>query len=62
MYGKLGEGFIEVHHNKPLHTLEEEVIVDPNIDLNCVCSNCHSMLHKPEKVLTIQQLKKIINN
>lgn len=60
-YGEIGENFIEVHHIKPLHSLDEEVIIDPAIDLVCVCSNCHSMLHhKKDEILTVEELKTLI--
>ena len=45
-YGELGKGYIEVHHIKPLTTLEQEVVVNPETDLICVCANCHRMLHR----------------
>jgi hypothetical protein len=44
-YGQVGEGFIEVHHRRPLHTLTE-VTVTTLDDLAVVCSNCHRMLHR----------------
>ena len=60
-YGELGKSFIEVHHIKPLHTLNEEVVVDPSKDLIPVCSNCHRMLHRfKDYMITIDELKNII--
>ncbi len=60
-YGELGRDFIEVHHNKPLYSLKEETIPNPETDFNCLCSNCHRMLHRRMgKVLTVSQLKKLI--
>ena len=47
-YGKVGESFIEVHHKKPLASLRERVKIDPKEDLVCLCSNCHSMIHRKE--------------
>ena len=44
-YGKLGEGFAEAHHLKPLHQLHGKVMTQLE-DLITVCSNCHRMLHK----------------
>ena len=61
VYGELGKNFIEVHHTKPLYSLEEEVVVDPKKDLVCVCSNCHRMLHRKKgEILTVEELKKIV--
>ncbi|WP_335479085.1 HNH endonuclease [Gottfriedia acidiceleris] len=61
VYGEHGKDFIEVHHLKPLSTLDEAVEIDPENDLVPVCSNCHRMLHrKREKVLTIEELKSLL--
>lgn len=49
VYGKFGEGFIEIHQNKPLYINGKEVIVDVEKDLCPVCSNCHRVLHRNRK-------------
>lgn len=60
-YGALGKDFIEVHHVKPLCSLDEAVAPNPDTDLICVCSNCHRMLHrKRNEVLTPGQLKRLL--
>ena len=60
-YGELGKDFIEVHHTKPLYSLEEEMEINPEEDLVCLCSNCHRMIHrKRDKVLTVEELKGIM--
>ncbi|MCD7806975.1 MAG: HNH endonuclease [Lachnospiraceae bacterium] len=60
-YGKLGKGFIEVHHIKPLSEINEEVVVNPETDLICVCSNCHRMLHRfKDYIIEADELKKMI--
>lgn len=63
-YGKLGKGYIEIHHLKPVSRYKGkgEVIVDPKTDLKPLCSNCHRMIHKPSKMLSIRQLKNIIKS
>ena len=62
VYGKLGKGFIEVHHVKPLYENEEETIPDPVTDLVCLCPNCHRMIHRPKnRVLTVEELREIIS-
>ncbi|AIF44518.1 HNH endonuclease [Virgibacillus sp. SK37] len=61
VYGELGRDFIEIHHVRPLSTLNEAVEVDPAKDLVTVCPNCHRMLHRNRnKVLSVEELKKII--
>ena len=60
-YGEVGRDFIEVHHNKPLYSLNEPMIVNPATDLDCVCSNCHKMLHRTrENILTVQELQQTL--
>lgn len=62
-YGEWGKDFIEVHHNKPLYIQNKEEKIDPENDLTCLCSNCHSMIHRDkDNVLTVEQLKNIIKN
>ncbi len=61
MYGELGKGYIEVHHNKPLYKLGGEVVVNPETDLTCLCSNCHKMIHrKCNYIMGLDELKEII--
>jgi predicted HNH restriction endonuclease len=62
-YGDLGRGFIEVHHVKPVSSLENKVAVNPRSDMIALCSNCHSIVHrrKPEPI-SLQALKGILNS
>lgn len=57
-YGPLGEGFIHVHHLKPVHTIGKEYVLNPEEDLRPVCPNCHAMLHRRKVVLSIEELQK----
>lgn len=62
VYGSLGNGFIEVHHNLPLCDCEDSYIPDPLKDLDLVCSNCHRMIHRQRNVtLSVKDIKKILN-
>jgi 5-methylcytosine-specific restriction protein A len=45
VYGSLAEGFIHVHHVKPLSEISAEYEVDPIADLRPVCPNCHAVIH-----------------
>ena len=61
IYGERGKDFIEVHHIKPLNTLEEAIEVNPETDLVPLCANCHRMVHrKKNEVLSIDELKELI--
>nr|WP_315491067.1 HNH endonuclease [uncultured Rhodoferax sp.] len=55
-YGEVGANLIDVHHTKPVHTLEpgEKTKV---IDLVLLCSNCHRVVHSRRKWLTVEQVK-----
>lgn len=60
-YGDHGSGFIEVHHLKPVSTLEASTKLSPENDMTVVCSNCHRMLHRNrDMVLTPSQLKTLL--
>jgi len=56
-YGAIGKGFIHVHHLNPFALTNGEYELDPVADLRPVCPNCHAMLHRPEKVLSIDELR-----
>ncbi|WP_255298261.1 HNH endonuclease [Brevibacillus dissolubilis] len=62
VYGERGKNFIEVHHIKPLSTLDGgEMEIVPETDLVPVCSNCHRMIHRyKDEVLTVEQVKSMI--
>jgi predicted HNH restriction endonuclease len=60
MYGEIGEGYIHVHHIKPVSEIGESYNVDPIKDLIPVCPNCHAMIHRTRKAYTIQNIKDYI--
>lgn len=63
VYGERGRDYIEIHHLKPLSTLNEPMRVDAETDLVPVCSNCHRMIHRrAEQVLLPDQLRQLMNN
>lgn len=45
-YGKLGKGFAECHHLKPLSTLEGNPEKTKPESLIVICSNCHRIVHR----------------
>lgn len=59
-YGEIGAGFIHVHHLTPLALIREGYEVDPIADLRPVCPNCHSMIHRENPPLTLDALRKRI--
>ncbi len=63
-YGSHGEGFIECHHIKPLHTLKKTSKTKLE-DLALLCANCHRMIHRKleqKKYMSVGELKKIIRS
>ena len=63
IYGERGRDYIEVHHIKPLSTLDSEMTINPEKDLVPLCSNCHRMVHrKKDDVLSVEDLQKLLNN
>jgi 5-methylcytosine-specific restriction enzyme A len=61
-YSPIGEGFIHVHHLKPLSALQGSYIIDPVNDLIPVCPNCHSMIHKKDPPYTLEEIQNIFKN
>jgi 5-methylcytosine-specific restriction protein A len=59
-YGSLGRDYIHVHHLTPISEIGESYEIDPINDLRPVCPNCHAMLHRETTLLTIEQLREII--
>jgi len=57
-YGDVGLGFIEAHHINHLSDREEEKITSEK-DIILVCSNCHRMLHKTDR-MSVEKLKELI--
>lgn len=63
VYGERGKDFIEVHHVKPLSTLEKEAAIDPERDLVPVCANCHRMIHRRRNnILTVDELRALLTH
>lgn len=58
-YGELGQGFIEVHHKKPVASLApgDKTRLE---DLALVCANCHRMLHRRKALLSVKDLRDLI--
>ncbi|MBX5556693.1 HNH endonuclease [Pseudomonas aeruginosa] len=58
-YGNAGAGVIEVHHIRPLHTLEpsQKTRLD---DLALLCANCHRVVHASRHWLSLADLKSVL--
>jgi 5-methylcytosine-specific restriction enzyme A len=58
-YGELGYKYAECHHIRPLSSLTREAVTKLS-DLAVVCANCHRMLHRSQKWLSIADLRQTI--
>ncbi len=61
-YGPLGLGFIHVHHLLELSAVGPGYHVDPINHLRPVCPNCHSMLHRRQPALSIDELRMLLQH
>jgi 5-methylcytosine-specific restriction protein A len=59
-YGDLGEGYIEVYHTKPVHTLLAGTKTKLD-DLALLCANCHRMAHRKRLPLSVPALRAAVN-
>lgn len=58
IYGDLGVGFCEVHHDRPLGS--GGVRKTKSKELRILCSNCHRMIHRTNPMIAVSALKRII--
>ena len=62
IYGEIGKDFIHVHHVIPISEISFKYELDPVRDLRPICPNCHAMVHRKNPPVSIEDLKKIIQN
>jgi len=55
-YGDLGAGYIEAHHTVPVSQLTGDTKTQLS-DLALVCSNCHRMLHRGPRLLSLMEVR-----
>jgi hypothetical protein len=60
LYGPLAEGFIHVHHLKPLAEIGAEYVVDPVVDLRPVCPNCHAVIHLGGVTRSVDEVRQLL--
>jgi 5-methylcytosine-specific restriction protein A len=56
-YGILADRLIDVHHTKPVHTLQPGEKTSPK-DLVLLCASCHRAVHAQKRWLGISELRK----
>lgn len=62
VYGVEVEGYIHVHHTRPLATIGAEYEIDPVEDLRPVCPNCHAVIHQGGKLRSIDEVRAMLTN
>jgi 5-methylcytosine-specific restriction protein A len=60
VYGNIADEFIHVHHVVPLGEIGKSYKVNPIKDLVPVCPNCHTIIHRHKKALSINDVKNLI--
>jgi len=60
VYGEVAEGFIHVHHLRPLSEIGQEYTVDPIADLRPICPNCHAVVHRHDPPFTIEKVQEFL--
>ena len=61
VYGPDADGYIHVHHVRPLSEAGGEYVVNPVEDLRPVCPNCHAVLHMGGRCRTIEEIRQLLN-
>jgi len=60
-YGSHGAGYAEVHHLRPVSSLQAKTKVNPQTDMVVLCANCHRMIHRNrDKMLRPDELKSLL--
>lgn len=60
-YGEPGEGFIHIHHLRPISEFGGETLVSPKNDMAAVCANCHAVIHRRrDKTISVEELRSIV--
>ncbi|WP_436296613.1 HNH endonuclease [Variovorax sp. LjRoot175] len=60
-YGAIGQGLIDVHHTKPVHTLAEGDRTSVE-DLALLCANCHRVVHSSRKWLSVAEVAALVRS
>jgi hypothetical protein len=58
-YGEHGHHFIEAHHTQPIATLKSGSRTRVE-DIALICGNCHRMIHRGDRTLTIHELHNML--
>ncbi|HJT76981.1 MAG TPA: HNH endonuclease [Gemmataceae bacterium] len=62
MYGEVAEGYIHVHHLRPLSEIGGAYRVVAEEDLRPVCPNCHAVLHRRIPAYSIAEVQSFVRS
>jgi 5-methylcytosine-specific restriction protein A len=62
VYGEVAEGYIHVHHLRPLSEIDGEYAVDPIADLRPICPNCHAVLRRRIPAFGIEEVRALLQS
>ncbi|MBA3449529.1 MAG: restriction endonuclease [Pseudaminobacter sp.] len=60
IYGEVAQGYIHIHHLRPVAALTGPTLVDPRTDLAPLCPNCHAIAHLGGAFRSIPELRELI--
>jgi hypothetical protein len=58
-YGEIGKEFIEAHHLQPVASLKPGSRSQVE-DIGLLCANCHRMIHRGSRTLSLQELRDLL--
>lgn len=58
IYGSIGDKYIHVHHVISLSEIGREYVLNPIKDLVPVCPNCHAIIHRTRPSMSVEQLRR----
>jgi hypothetical protein len=61
-YGTAAEGVIEVHHLVPLEAIGQAYVLDPIADLQPVCPNCHTIIHRRQPPYSLDEVRQMLTD
>ena len=67
IYGELGDGYIQMHHENPIYQYSDDgfetYISEAVKNMKPLCANCHCMVHRNKsKLVSITELKSIVDS
>lgn len=59
-YGPEANGYIHVHHLRPLSEIGHAYVIDPEKELRPVCPNCHAVIHMGGQCRSVAEVKRLL--